>query len=176
MKPTGKIGRLVRFSILTVKLGMAQASSLRFAGSPALTKWNFVRVLAMGALISAGAMMYFNLASEGAISVSTADLEQGAAPSKDVSTYRGRSIDDDEWKFDSPYYDDFRTSGEANPSYEQQRSADSIQERLEVQQVLEDMRQYYQWSSPSYEQQRAADSVQERLEVQQLLQDMKRQR
>ena len=113
MKPTSKIGRLVRFSILTVKSGMAQARSLRFAGSPAFTKWNFIRVLAVVALMSVSGVTYFNLASEGVADVPTTVQNVGVTSSDDSARYLRRLSNDDEWRFGPPYIEDF--SADAMP-------------------------------------------------------------
>jgi hypothetical protein len=64
------------------------------------------------------------------------------------------------------------TSDQIKASFEQQRAADSLEERLEVQRVHQDMQNYYGGvNRPSYDQQRAADSLEERLEVQRLRQN-----
>jgi hypothetical protein len=123
-----------------------------------------VGILALGALLMAGTAVQFapksNDEKSGPSSVSPA-VEVVIYPEDDP--YASMTLDE----FD-------RAVGTENaPSYNQLRATESIQERLEVQGILEDMQDHNKAAMPSYEQQRAADSIQERLEVQQVLESMR---
>jgi hypothetical protein len=109
--------------------------------------------LALGALLLAGTTMYFS-------------ISQGVAGSPTASGMTTQS---------------FQSPADAGPgdlsessfrNREEQRVADSLLERLELQRILKDKEDYTKASSPSYEQQRAADSLEERLEVQRVLQEV----
>lgn len=113
MRPTSKKGRLVRNLAIPVKSGIAATSSRLFKGSPAFTKWILVRVLAMGVLMSAGTAIYFDLASEGAVGAPVTELDREARPENGDARYIRNLNNDDEWRFGSPYFEDF--SADAKP-------------------------------------------------------------
>ena len=79
-------------------------------GYPLVTKWNLAQGLTVGFLLSVGAAMYFNLASEGAAINPAAEHNRESTAVKIAPTYKGYPIDDDEWRFGPPYIEDFQAA------------------------------------------------------------------
>ena len=131
-----------------------QVTKIKAAISKGLATQHPVKLVAglgLGAVLMAGTALHF---------VPNSNNESGSAFSSDQQRAAERREEAQSiisW---------LNHSKPASPSYEQQRAADSLQERLEVQRVQEDMQNYHRGvSKPSYEEQRAAERHQENLDI-----------
>jgi hypothetical protein len=136
-----------------------QVTKIKAAISKGLATQHPVKLVAglgLGAVLMAGTALHF---------VPNSNNESGSAFSSDqqrAAERREEAQNIISWLLNH--------SKPASPSYEEQRAADSLQERLDIQQAQKDMYNYHRGvSRPSYEEPRAAerhDVAIERLERQ----------
>ena len=131
-----------------------QVTKIKAAVSKGLATQHPVKLVAglgLGAVLMAGTALHF---------VPNSNNESGSAFSSDQQRAAERREEAQSiisW---------LNHSKPASPSYEQQRAADSLQERLDIQQAQKDMHNYHRGvSRPSYEEQRAAERHQENLDI-----------
>jgi hypothetical protein len=98
MRLTRKIEYLARSFTHWVREGLA-ARGIGLTGSyPIFTRWNAARMLVMAALLSGGAVMYFNLAPEGAGKTEALpQIAESRSVRGDPSWMRSLN-NDDEWR------------------------------------------------------------------------------
>jgi hypothetical protein len=102
MKSMLRIRKLVQSVAPQVRERMWRAGNNLLKGYPAFTRWNVARMLVMGVLFSAGAVMYLNMASEGKADVPTTVQNMEAKPGIDSARYLRQLNNDDDWRHGPP--------------------------------------------------------------------------
>jgi hypothetical protein len=105
MKSMLGVRNLVQSVALRVRERTARAGNNLLKGYPAVTRWNVARMLVMGALFAAGAVMYLNMASEGKADIPIAAQNAEGTLANDAASHIGLLNDDDEWRHGAPSID-----------------------------------------------------------------------
>lgn len=102
MKSMLRIRNLAQSVASRVKKRMSRAGNNLLRDYPAFTRWNVARILVMGVLFSAGAVMYLNMASEGKADIPIAAQYAEGTLANDAASHIGLLNDDDNWRHGPP--------------------------------------------------------------------------
>jgi hypothetical protein len=115
MRLTLKIEYLAR-SFTHWAMGGLASRGIGLAGSyPIFTRWNVARMLVMAALLSGVAVVYFNLAPEGAGKTEALPQVADSRSVRGDPSWMRRLNNDDEWRYSSPYVQVFSAAANSAP-------------------------------------------------------------